>query len=151
MDASWTFRAAAAAGLTAAVLGIMHSGARLLEAKPDPRFATPQRALQAYIDAVLAVDEEAELATGTASVRSRSERYRGPDKAFRKEGLAGKASIFRDFPIVVDRVAVWEDRAKIRVSQGGTPEYPLFYVYTFLLERGEWKIDNIEKTWDMRW
>ncbi|MHC4599012.1 MAG: hypothetical protein ACYS47_08410 [Planctomycetota bacterium] len=115
------------------------------------RFASPSACLRAYIRAVLAVDEERELATATLAARANAERQRGPDKAKRKRGLAGKARLFRERPIRWTRkdVKFWAERARINVTQGSLGGKPLDYTYSFLLEKGEWKIANIEYGWDI--
>ena len=132
---------------SAAIVGILHLATR----RPDPRYATPRATQETYIRAVLAVDEEQELATATPELRARAERQRGPDLALRHERLKGKAAMFRDSPIQFVREKIWGDRAKILVTQGDLAGTPGYWVYTFHKLGEEWKIANMERTGDMRW
>ena len=84
------------------------------------RFASPSACLRAYIRAVLAIDENRELATATDKARANAERQRGPDKARRKSILAGKTRMFRERPLHWTRedVKFWAERARITVARG---------------------------------
>ena len=141
----------AVAALISAALVAVTSAASRPGAGPDPRFASPEATLNRYFEAILAVDEDAELATGTAEIRALAERNRGPDKARRKKLLAGKAAFFKRFPPRIMDVKILGDRAKILVFQGGTEERPISYVYSFHRVGGNWKISNIERRHDLSW
>jgi len=117
----------------------------------NPRYATPEATLNAYVDGILAVDEDAELSTGTPEARAQAIRNRGPDRERRKKLLAGKARHFESFPLRIVQVKILGDRAKILAHQGGPPENPITYVYSFKRLNGNWKISGIDRTHDMGW
>jgi hypothetical protein len=133
--------------IAAGTVGFLHVATQ----RPDPRYATPRAALETYIRCVLAVDEAGELATATPELRARAERQRGPDPALRHERLKGKSAMFRQTPIRFVREKIWGDRAKILVAQGGPPELPDSWVYSFEKIGREWKISNMERTGQMGW
>lgn len=140
---------AAGGGLLAAVVLIFTLAA--VQGVVDHRYASPRATLRTYEAAVLVVDEEAEILCASSRLRAEIERTRGPDKARRRTMLAGKAAFFRTNPIVFVKEKVWGDRAKVLVTQGGPPDRPVTWIYSFVREADLWKVDLIERSQDLGW
>ncbi|MHC5036433.1 MAG: hypothetical protein ACYTHM_03895 [Planctomycetota bacterium] len=138
-------------GAALAAVGILALTVSGISRGTDPRFATPRATLQSYISAVMAVDEEAELDTASKSLRAHAVDYRGPDKARRIQGLRGKMQFFKAHPMKFIEERTWGDRARIVVTQGGTPDRPQYWTYSFIREEGAWKIDKIVNRRELRW